>query len=150
MEKEPVKIIFLDIDGVLVSLRTGYAFETVEWDPIACALIKKLCDLSGYKIVCSSSWRYDPKRTLEYFKKNGLYEFLHPHWSTLLEDLISRGIEIQNWIANHNVCEFIIIDDDSDMLDTQKGRFIKTNYDDGFSAENYKQAVGLMNIKAGI
>lgn len=29
MEKEPVKIIFLDIDGVLVSLRTGYAFETV-------------------------------------------------------------------------------------------------------------------------
>ena len=61
-----IKVIFLDIDGVLNSTRSAVAFHgypmNVEkphmerFDHVAVALIKKICDDTGAKIVLSSGW----------------------------------------------------------------------------------------------
>lgn len=61
-----MKVIFLDFDGVLNSLRSciafhGYPFpESDTWDKfdlVAIGLMKKLCKETGAKIVLSTSWR---------------------------------------------------------------------------------------------
>lgn len=50
-----VRLLFLDIDGVIVSARTKF----LSFDPVAVQLIKELCMEHGFKIVCSSTWRFD-------------------------------------------------------------------------------------------
>jgi hypothetical protein len=141
-----LKIIFLNIDGVLCTLRSHYAFGTgmlmKEWNVTACHIINRLCGANGYQIVCSSSWRFDPN-TLNFFKDYGLFKYLHKDWRTG-PDRTSRGREIQEWIDNHNVDEYIIIDDNNDMLPEQQERLIKSSTADGFSSENLILADKLM------
>ena len=41
-------------------------------------------------------------------------------------DLVDRGHEIQQWINDHNIVNYVIIDDDNDMLPSQRGNFVRT------------------------
>ena len=54
-----MKVIFLDIDGVLNSMSckaTIEGFDFVEDEKVA--LLKEIIDLTGAKVVLSSTWRY--------------------------------------------------------------------------------------------
>jgi hypothetical protein len=143
------KILFLDIDGVVCTPRSFHAYGLRKWDPTACEMIKKICLANSYKIVCSSSWRFDGKVTQAWFKHYGLKELLHPGWCTTLKELSCRGEEIQDWLNKHkdSVAEFVILDDDSDMLPEQLSRFIKTDSENGLSCSNFVEANKLMGGK---
>lgn len=58
-----MRIIFLDIDGVLTSLRTCTTLDGgglwTEFDPVGVAIIKRLCENHNYKIVISSTWKWE-------------------------------------------------------------------------------------------
>jgi hypothetical protein len=42
-------------------------------------------------------------------------------------DDVERGHEIQDWLDKHKeVTNYVIIDDDNDMLDTQRSNFVRT------------------------
>ena len=145
-----VKILFLDIDGVLGTLRSHYAYGESSiisaWDITCCHMVKRLCTANGYKIVCSSTWRFDSK-VIKHFSLYGLFDLLYEDWRTGA-DRDSRGEEIRAWLENHEeVTEYIILDDDSDFLPEQKERHIKTQFNDGFSAENFRKADELMGGK---
>lgn len=146
MKKESEKIIFLDIDGVLCTCRSQLAYGPREWDQVACDMIKNICESFDYKIVCSSSWRFDKKETKAFFEDYGLNKFLHSDWTTIIQDLENRGQEIQQWIDTHNVEEYLIIDDDHDMLESQMDRLILTNPKNGLTAENYEKITELLKI----
>lgn len=149
MTENKIKILFLDIDGVICTSRAHQAYGSgtiiQPWDPTCCQMIKRLCIANGYKIVCTSTWRFDPK-VLDYFKKYDLLDLLYESWRTG-GDRESRGEEIKDWMKYFNVSEYVIIDDDKDMLPDQLEHLIKTTFDDGFSAENLRKADELMGGK---
>ena len=57
-----MRVIFLDIDGVLNSHRTAAAYRQVlmrRLDPVAVAMLYRMVKFGEAKIVISSTWRKD-------------------------------------------------------------------------------------------
>ena len=109
-----MKIIFLDIDGVLNCSKTPNPrkFPYVV-DRKLLRRLKRLLDRTGAKVVLSSSWRYDPA---------GL--FSARHWGIPFIDVTPdmpkrpRRSEILAWLRAHpRVTRYAIIDDEDDGLD---------------------------------
>src|SRR5437764_12673504 len=109
-----MKIIFLDIDGVLNCKRTPNPrkFPFIV-DPILLERLQRLLQMTGARVVLSSNWRYDPA---------GLFAARHygvPFIDTT-PDLPGepRRNTILDWLHRHsNIERFIVIDDEDDELD---------------------------------
>lgn len=144
-----MKIIFLDFDGVITIPPKWYIRpEKIKW-------IKKIVDETGAKIVVSSSWRMStvektkdiildrPKRCprnkmLQWFVDN-LYDVTHTYKGL-------RGEEIKDWLNDHPEVEnYVIIDDDGDMLDEQIYHFVQTNYEHGIGESEAIYAIKILN-----
>ena len=109
-----MKIIFLDIDGVLNCKSTPNPrnFPYIV-DPKLLKRLKRLLDRTGATIVLSSTWRYDPA---------GI--FSAKHWGIPFMDVVPdmpkqpRSDEILSWLKAHpKVKRFVVIDDEDDELD---------------------------------
>jgi len=109
-----MKVIFLDIDGVLNCTKTPNPrkFPYIV-DPALLVRFKRLVESTGAHVVLSSTWRYDPA---------GL--FSANHWGVPFIDItpdmphVPRCKEIIGWLENHpEVNRFAVIDDEDDGLD---------------------------------
>lgn len=153
-----MKVIFLDIDGVLnhqkhyewlmttnepTPMQRTYPYT--EFNPESCKLLKEVIDETDAQIVVSSSWRLDGLA-----KINKLLRFFGlPNAIDITPCLnTARGIEIDAWLAAHpEVDKYVILDDDEDMNTEQMPFFIKTNpYDDGLNAKCKDKAIKILNI----
>ena len=145
-----MKVIFLDIDGVLNSAQSAiyHNFRTdpieSQFDvlcPISLALLQYIVEQTKSKIVISSTWRkYQSFDDLvNFFKK---YNIDVVGKTPILNTV--RGLEIKHWLEKHpKVNDFIILDDDSDMDEyTQTDHFIKTSHQVGLS---YFEAIKIIN-----
>ena len=130
-----MKALFLDIDGVITSARIGW----FTYDMYTVNYINWLCEQIDAKVVISSTWRksYEKEFFAEYFK------YLHDDWRTKslprikMSESVPRGAEIKEWMDRHpDVDDYLILDDDSDMLDSQKDRFVKTDTYNGLMFEH--------------
>lgn len=115
-----MKIIFLDIDGVLNSRQydSGRGTAKGNIDVSRLLLLKQLVDQTGAKIVLTSSWRrhWDPvgecsdeigKELEDTFGRFGIC--LYDKTPELEND---RSKEINEWLAmNRDVNAFVVIDD---------------------------------------
>lgn len=171
------KIIFLDFDGVLNSVRSAIAdghyittlnaknsilmgTPTSGFDRIAVNLIHSLMKRTGAYIVVSSAWR-------KTFSLRDIREIFHNEfgWSheevtesiigvTGISDSQSRGDEIQNWIDEHTVginnFQYIIIDDGYDFHDHQYKRLVQTDPYEGFLYKDYVKALGLFGLERDV
>lgn len=135
-----MNIVFLDVDGELTYSDYDNE-ETANIDIEKVKLLKEICDKADAKVVISSSWRgsdtYTPRiyHTLINILTSNDIEVLGdtPHIKTefegdvpdriaetTLEDLPSfkvkhgtgRAAEIQKWIGEHDVDNFVILDDE--------------------------------------
>jgi hypothetical protein len=110
-----MKVIFLDIDGVLNCSKTPNPRKLpYVVDKKLVARLNKLLDRTGAKIVLTSSWRLDPI---------GLYAA--KHWGISFLDAVpdlpkmSRRDEVLSWLAKHpSVSRYAIIDDKTTSLMT--------------------------------
>ena len=111
-----MKVIFLDIDGVLNS---DEYFDRIrdlnmqgiqsEVDIEKIKLLKKAIDETGAKVVLSSSWRYT--RNAQYLKQLLLQYNIFADSTPFLQN--KRGLEIKKWLENNpNVEDFVILDDE--------------------------------------
>ena len=109
-----MKIIFLDIDGVLNCDKTPNPrkFPYIV-DKRLLTRLNRLLERTKARVVLSSSWRCDPIGLLA-----------AKHWRVPFIDVcrdeprISRGKEMQKWLADHPmVTRFAVIDDKDDELD---------------------------------
>ena len=141
-----MKILFLDIDGVLNSVRSSVAFDGYpnfknidKMDKIAVNLIKKVCIKTGSVICLSSTWRHYVDLLL--FSK----EIDLPIISKTSRKLTAtRGEEIAMWLRdNKDIEKYAIVDDDSELLIEQIPYFVKVDFYDGLSYDNY---VNLLRI----
>lgn len=130
------KVIFLDIDGVLSTHRTLVLDHEGTFDPIGVRLLKKLLDKNDdWCIVLSSTWRMF-SHPYGLFKSHGITSIHRDHSTKIIDH--HRGSEIQEWLDRHpEIEDYIILDDDSDMLDTQMDKFVQTPFDDGITFKVY-------------
>lgn len=158
-----MKIIFLDIDGVLNVCypkdrdKYGSGFH-----PHFVENLRHIIQETGAKIVISSSWRMSGLDTMinmwKYRKYPGIVIDVTPNlcYNSRTDD-IGRGDEILAWYKDHfkYIDSFVIIDDDTDMLDIQKRyNFVQTSnvwdHSDhvqgyGLTTECAKQAIKILN-----
>ena len=132
-----MKVIFLDIDGVLNVIPQGYDRYGAIFHQHFVDNLKELVDKTGAKIVVSSSWRL--AKTVEWFKEMWMYRKLPGEVVDITPDLafkrkdlsfdywqsVPRGSEIDRWLKEHiEVTNYVILDDDSDMLVKQFDHFV--------------------------
>lgn len=142
------KILFLDIDGVLNSYRTcmafgGYPFRSSQvqyLDQVAIKLLQRMCDSSGVEIVLSSTWRLS-----EDYKELGKALGLPIIDRTPSLDGI-RGEEIQQWLDLNHGGPYVIVDDDSDMLESQMGNFVKTTHEEGYIWSTHVRVCEILGV----
>jgi len=177
-----MKIIFLDIDGVLNcenAYRSGHCqYQEWIWEDGTpdqyqrfCSwskdLLNKLIDETGAKIVISSSWRHSG---IDFMKKVWEFEEMHGEIIGITPSMrasgihVPRGMEIKYFLENDlkfkhinwseeeqqdimdesGIENYIIIDDDSDMLYGQRNHFVHVlpspRNKDGFNQKYYEEA----------
>ena len=133
-----MKIIFLDVDGEL-TYSNYQNRETANIDIEKVKLLKEICDKTNAKVVISSIWKgteyYTPKIYYvirEILSKNHIEVLgdtpylkaeivgIMPKTIRLGEDLdikckygTGRAAEIQKWISEHDIEDFVILDDEN-------------------------------------
>lgn len=189
-----MKIIFLDIDGVLnhqkwyktrMDLKNGTdskewsdSYPFYEFDPESIKHLNKIVDLTGAKVVVSSTWRIgrrisDLQEILDRVGFVGEVIDTTPSFFAKGSDneggkisyTVPRGCEIDWWLENRGnfmrinwsmerqlerlneglVKNYVILDDDSDMLYSQREHFIQTSSMDGLTEELASKAIRILN-----
>lgn len=142
-----MKVIFLDIDGVLNSEQYYRTVNRKEkeldrFDPKVVALLIDLVGEFSAKLVISSTWRFGALSLLRHeVKKSGLNKYLHNDWRTPQTYPPHRGKEIKLWLDKHQGVEnYLILDDDDNMLNEQLAHYVKTDIKFGMQKENFEKA----------
>ena len=138
--------IFLDVDGVLNSMRTP-SWMGDDWDiPLAKHLyqLKRIVDETGAKIVISSSWRSHPHamRKLEL----ALKVFELPIYDQTPDRNLDRPVEIRIWMAEHlEIDRYVIIDDDPwEFYLDQMDKVVHTSPSSGLTAKKADLAINIL------
>ena len=140
-----MKVIFLDVDGVL---NTGEGWDTINDDCVK--RLKQVVDLTGALLVLSSSWQDD----LDLCKvlENKLLEHNISKWIATTGDdkLVSeRAIAIRDWLSARKVERFAIIDDDDDAKEFGLHfHFFQTEFNTGLTDEIANAVVAHLNTPA--
>lgn len=156
-----MKVIFLDFDGVITIPETKWhiSLEHIK-------RIKKICDETGAKLVISSSWqRYagTKNETREERVENWLNGILMKGYRGVIKKFFKdytydmsgrfygeygnvRGSDIKSWLKrNPNVDNYVIIDDEGDILDEQLFNFVQTDWVFGIQDREVKLAIDVLN-----
>lgn len=159
------KIVMLDIDGV-VNHENWYVKtkgRSGDFDPDSIKLLNQLESI-GAEVVISSSWGEDGVKQLKNVGLKlpilGSTKKLHYQF-----DWACRGNEIDYWLTSNfggtttaygdayrhhyhpedTDYEYVIFDDDMDMLLGQKDNFIQTNRQTGLTQADIDKAIKILN-----
>lgn len=156
-----MKVIFLDFDGVITTPDTKWNISLSH-----VKRIKKICDQTGAKLVISSSWqRYgrEKKETREERVKNWLNGILMKNIKGAIKKFFEdytydmsgrfygefgnvRGSDIKSWLTrNPDVDNYVIIDDEGDMLNEQLFNFVQTDFVFGIQDREVQLAIDVLN-----
>jgi hypothetical protein len=151
-----MKIIFLDFDGVITTLKTRWK---IDMDKIK--IINDICDKTDAKIVVSSSWRIGYRGVVSvfrlslknYFTKNQYLDHFKNTFDKFIDNIVGmtdsgscRGNEIKFYMNEHPEVEnYVIVDDDSDMCDYQLFNFVQTDTYEGITERDAKLCVDILN-----
>lgn len=150
-----VKILFLDIDGVVNNQenfnpsqkRTPYPIDSY------CAfLVGKIQIATDCKVVLSSSWRHYPDAVK--IVSDSVVEIIDitPDFLIVKDDNgkdVTRGAEINKWLDSQSlksdffVDKYVILDDDSDFYDDQP--LFKTTFKTGLTDEISQNVIDYLN-----
>ena len=153
-----MKVIFLDIDGVLnnhdtLGLDRYIPTKIIDGQRILDHLspwcmwqLNDIIKETGAKVVISSAWRSAGSVNWfqEVFESYGFEGEVIDKTPVLYKE---RGIEIQKWLDDNkclNIESFVILDDDSDMLHLLR-YLVKTENEYGLRRKHIKKAVKVLN-----
>jgi hypothetical protein len=149
------RIVFLDIDGVINSedyalyRNASRRFNLDEFvDERAVTFLNYIVKKTDAKIVLSSSWRGNMGLISERMTKCGfVYDFFD---KTPYHPSRHRGTEIKEWIDKYEethepIDNYVILDDDSDILSEQKDHFVHCNNVHGLTSEDSYKAINILN-----
>lgn len=146
-----MKIIFLDIDGVLNSRKSLNQLNSL-WvlSPDNIYQLNRIIEATDAKIVISSSWRYCKEITSE------LESYLNNDCK-INGEIIGRtpvvgfnrrrGLEIATWLEEWQgeiIDRFVILDDGSDMEPFME-RLCQTSFEVGLTEQDADKAIKMLN-----
>lgn len=151
-----MKVIFLDIDGVLnneehiVKIHNLLGEEQyldilrkigeLPFDYRSCKLLQEFIKETNAEVILSSTWRLNPE-SINIIKRYAGIEIkdITPRLHSM------RGEEIQQYLDNHKeITNYVILDDDSDMLESQKEHFVKVNNKVGLTIKEIIQCENIL------
>lgn len=161
-----MKVIFLDIDGVLNTSdyicaiysrnsaikKNNLNFPLIEerdkygmvFDPRAVANLEFICFNTNAKVVISSTWRLSGLSVMQnMFKDRNINVDVID--VTPCHNDRNRGEEIKSWLDNNIVSSYVILDDDTDMLKEQYDNFIKIDDEFGLTHNDATNAINILN-----
>ena len=155
------KVLFLDVDGVLNHHRC--MCKGIDIDPECVLLLNEVLKrVPEVDIVISSVWRANGVEKMSFLlESTGLNQGkrIEHNDSDNMRDWVfhdriigttgkyqsPRGLEIQEWLDAHPEVErFVILDDDSDMLDEQLPFFVQTSTDTGLLPHHVDDIVKIL------
>lgn len=151
-------VIFLDIDGVLNTLRLcAQPGGRETFSSEAVAVLQEILIETGAQIVISSSWREDiAERIVPAFESNGLggaSRRIIGHTPILPEASpeTRRADEIDAWLHQNPEyrCRFLVIDDDPCVRSAFPRRHILTHESIGLTSSHVELAVKILLRKPG-
>lgn len=144
-----MKVLFLDIDGVLNKDGTKEKLPTIfgpftGLDSKLLAVFKSWYSLwqDEVKIVLSSSWRLDERYDHAFTKhlnENGIT------WIDTTPNLGHRGEEIYHWVRHNSPTHFAIIDDTNEMAPVGKA-LVQTSPIKGIEAKHLRKIEQLLEL----
>ena len=150
-----MKVIFLDIDGVLNS--EDYVYSCREYgiaiDPTRMVLLKQIINETNAKIVLSTSWREHWEKNPDECRKTGLQiNTIFSKYDLEIFDKTPnlrtrREQEIWYWLnKNPQVKNFVVLDDMFLCAEFLNGHFIKTsNRFDGLDEADVEKAIEILS-----
>jgi hypothetical protein len=161
-----MKVIFLDIDGVVVTNHylTGLEQKMQPWRdeagyahfcPRCLAHVEELVARTGASVVLSSTWRFfleDLDGVRRFFDSRGIRFAVHD--VTPLVDYYpgkpsrnaDRGQEIAAWLEAHpEVTRYCILDDDPRILPEQRPYWVRTTFHYGFTRAKLETALRILS-----
>jgi hypothetical protein len=173
MADDTPPVLFFDIDEVVWFTRVKVAMPTSDGiDPVSAAMIVRICQRTGARIVVTSTWRCSPVRCKAMFDAHGITPYL---WSPIVlpdddpddvDDLrdhpahdddrdawrvqaqnASRSAAIDAWLdLRPQVKVWAIVDDSFQDFDQHKlGRLVHTDMMFGIGLREYSRAVRLLS-----
>lgn len=151
-----MKVIFLDIDGVL----NRYAFlgapSTINMiEPELAARLNKLLMFTDAKLVISSTWRCLVLNG--HYSLHGFAHMLKTHGVTVASvvattggnDGLNRGRQIRAWLREHlsEVEKYVILDDDDEGMDYHGEKYIRISAMEGLQDEHVERALRLLGCE---
>ena len=147
-----MKVIFLDIDGVLNSYKFSKTLENhenlfygMEIDPFSLELFTNLLkNNASIKVVISSSWR----DSLSLYQFKELFKSFQDQIIDMTSSDVDKAKSIELWVKTHKINEFVILDDDV-LFDLDHGfnkKQIKTSPNLGISHEHINQIKILLHL----
>jgi hypothetical protein len=148
-----MKVIFLDVDGVLNSRKYILQMDDLwddpknQMDPLAIARLNSITTQTGANIVVSSTWRLAFKRNPDglapFFASYGIVAPVIGMTDDLVWDGLARKDEIASWMDHNPVDNFVILDDET--ITGFPGHDIKTTFDHGLMDHHVDMAVAILN-----
>lgn len=138
-----MKVLFLDIDGVLNNSRTQE--RCLGFLGVDKKLARRLSDWLGLhkdvEVVLSSTWRTDPRMWYA-IKQEGI-DFVN-----ITENSGLRRVEISNYIQDHpEITKYAILDDqDSEWFDYQRPFFVQTDEHKGLTETVLKKLDQVLGV----
>jgi len=154
-----MKIIFLDIDGVLVNqaaLLAGRGPDgNVRFAPECVRALNAITDATGAAFVISSNWRRFNQDMPAILAANDVKGEIVGQTPDLAHERpsgiaigVERGHEIKAWMGHLWQPErFIILDDEADMGELLP-RLVQTNYVTGLTDSDAQRAIAMLSFPA--
>ena len=164
-----IKVIFLDIDGVL-NTRDWHSRMTKDtprdefgfaFDPVAVSNLAHIIEKTDAVIVISSSWKFYgvPKLRQMWKIRNLPGTILDITPNTVSDEVllnanldemelgVCRGNEIKEWLSRHKgeVSNYVIIDDFDDLLPEQMCHAVITNTLIGITESDAEKSIMILN-----
>lgn len=152
-----MKIIFLDVDGILNSNDTEDVFRGfIGLDYSGIKLLREIVDATGAEIVLVSSWKsrwYKDHKELQDNLANYLDARLAEEGLKIMDKTegssFDRGAGIVEWLSEHTVESWIVLDDEIFADYEEYGimpHLVKTSfYDGGLKDKHVELAIKILN-----
>lgn len=155
-----MKVIFLDVDGVLNTNKTQRRLDCCnEFTFVDARKVLRLRDIverTGAKLVLSSTWRLGADQQAFYLEREALRELVAefrrlrcPLWfdTTPYLPRAKRWQEINAWLICHDTDDFIILDDVAVELLPFADKLVLTDPREGLTKELAELAIQMLGEK---
>ena len=144
-----MKIIFLDVDGVLNSRNTT---RMTSWGStfVEDALVqnlKHIIDETGAGVVLSSNWRYDrndPSLNMEFLELRDELARYGIYFYDFTPELHDRGKDIDQWVKEHPETTNFVILDDSKNIALNQSHWVQTTMARGLGPDEAERAIQIL------